>query len=133
MTNDAPVQSLSWLQRHRFFGLVIAAVIIALFLVAISLNLYSNSGAAQLDLSRPGYQSVRKDVLQDKDTKSYPSTGAFDKNAFDQFVELYDQRSKSVQTEAAFDPAALGDESLQLLGQPVEGAPDAAEVQPPIR
>lgn len=48
----------AFLSRHRFIVLLVAAILISLVLTAVSLAIYNSSGAAQLDLSRPGYRSV---------------------------------------------------------------------------
>lgn len=131
MSDEAPVRATTttaptWWQQHRFFGLVGVAVVIALILVGVALALYHYSGAAQLDLSRPGYQDVRKNVEREDNISAYPATGEFDKAAFEQFISLYDQRAGKVLTDAAYDPVALSDESLQLF----PGADDAPAPQP---
>lgn len=104
-----------WWQQHRYVGLLAGAIAVSAVLVIVSLSLYNSSGAAQLDLSRPGYQSVRKNVVYDNDTSTYPASGQFDREAFELFIKLYDKRAEKVLVESAYDPAALSDESLQLF------------------
>ena len=42
--------------RHRLALLLVGTVVVALILTVVSMIIYNYSGAAQLDLSRPGYQ-----------------------------------------------------------------------------
>ncbi len=102
-------------ERHRFLLLVAGVIAVALFLVSVALNLYNSSGAAQLDLSRPGYQAVRNQAKRDTVTTSFSSTGTLDKDSLDQFSTLYDQQAGKVTSVNSFDAAALGEDSLQLL------------------
>lgn len=102
-------------ERHRFLMLVAGVIAVALFLVSVALNLYNSSGAAQLDLSRPGYQAVRNQAKRDTVTTSFSSTGTLDKDSLDQFSTLYDEQAGKVTSVNSFDAAALGEDSLQLL------------------
>ena len=53
-------------EKHRFMFMVAGVITISLILVTISMNLYNSNGAAQVDLSRPGFQSVRGQVSRDE-------------------------------------------------------------------
>lgn len=48
--------------KYRFLLLIIMSIAISGGLVAVSMAMYNVSGAAQLDLSRPGYNDVRDQV-----------------------------------------------------------------------
>jgi hypothetical protein len=102
-------------EKHRFFLLIAGVIAIAIFLVSVALSLYNSSGAAQLDLSRPGYQAVRNQANRDTSTASFSSTGELDKAALDQFSKLYGEQSGKVTSVDSFDEAALSPDSLQLL------------------
>ncbi len=68
-------------------------------LVYISLQLYNDSGAAQLDLSRPGYQSIRDQVdHSDDDLPNYNSSGSINATTINQFETLYDQQTVKIKT-----------------------------------
>jgi hypothetical protein len=97
---------------HRFSLLLILTVIIALILTVVSMTLYSISGAAQLDLSRPGYQSVSNKV--DKETKidSYSATGAVNKGTIQEFMKLYDEQAKKAKAVDAFNGDPLNPELI---------------------
>ena len=102
-------------ERHRFLVLVAAVIVVSGVMVAIALNLYNSSGTAQVDLSRPGYQSVRSEASRDGITEdAYPSTGNLNDAAFNNFYGMYDKHANRVVNDESFDPAALSDDSLQL-------------------
>ena len=48
----------------KFFMMIILSITAACVLVVISMALYSYSGAAQLDLSRPDYQILSKNLIK---------------------------------------------------------------------
>lgn len=116
-------------ERHRFFGLIVSVIVVAVFLVSVALSLYNNSGAAQLDLSRPGYQDVRAQAKRDTTTAAFPATGTLDKAAFEQFLKLYDSRATKVSSVDSFDEGALSEESLQLMREQ-QPAEDPVSVAP---
>ncbi len=121
--------SMSRWQKHRFFVLIVGVIAVSMLLVGVALSLYNSSGTAQIDLSRPGYQDVRKQAAQGVAVQGYPSTGALDKKALDQFDAMYrDQAAKATST-ASFDEAALSEGSLQLLGTDHPGAPAPTPAQ----
>lgn len=127
MTADelkAEAQALPLWQRHRFFFLVLTVIVISLFLVSVAMSLYNNSGAAQLDLSRPGYKDVRAQATNTKEGDNFSSSGDLDEKALKQFLEMYDRRANKVLGTGSFDPSVLSNESLQLLS----GEPTSAEV-----
>ena len=103
-------------QQHRFLVMIAGAITVACFLVSVALGLYNSSGAAQVDLSRPDYEAIRQQANQDKNDKSFESTGALDDTAMQSFEDVYDARAAKVVGVDSFDAAALSEESLQLLG-----------------
>lgn len=107
-------------QQHRFMILVFGTVVISLFLVAVSLVLYSSSGAAQVDLSRPGYQSVRAAADRSVDPGGFPATGTLDKRSIDTFRALYDVKMKQLQAVDAFGGDVMSDSALSISA-PAEG------------
>lgn len=112
---SAPVieQPGSW-YKARLVLFIAGSIGIALILVVISLALYVSSGAAQLDLSRPGYQSVQSQVEKGETFKGFPSTGAVDGKTIDQFQKLFDEQVKHVTAVDAFNPEVLSDQALGI-------------------
>lgn len=90
------------------------SVVIAFMLVLVSMALYNSSGAAQLDLSRPGYKSVQGQVSRTDTFESFPATGEVTNSVLDQFTKLFDRQIKPVDNTDAFSPAALEDQALSI-------------------
>lgn len=102
-------------QRHRFLVLIAAVIVISCGMVVVAMYLYNTSGAAQIDLSRPGYQDVRSEASRDKvPDSSFPSTGKLDAAAFQQFNDMYSKHTGRVVGSDSFDAPALSDDSLQI-------------------
>lgn len=108
----AEAQHLDRWQRHKFMVLVGITIVVSLVLVAISLWLYNSSGAAQLDLSRPGYQEIRSQATNGSDFTEFPSSGDINSEALDAFRELYDERLKEATSVDSFGGEVLSDATL---------------------
>lgn len=109
----APDEVLSTHRQHRFLYLVGGSVVVACLLVAFAMQLYSWSGAAQLDLSLPSYDGVREKIAVDP-PKTFPSTGALDSKALNDFRVLYDKQIEKTQGGDGFNTSALDDTSLGI-------------------
>lgn len=105
---------LSFKDRHKFLVAVGGCIVIALFLVGVSLALYASSGAAQLDLSRPGYQSVRQQATHSDTMDAFPGTGSLDKDVIEQFRKLYDERAGQATSVDSFGGGVMSDEALSI-------------------
>lgn len=101
-------------EQHRFMLLVAFTILISLFLVGVSLAMYANSGAAQLDLSRPGYTSVRDQAPRTDSFSEFPSSGPVDKKALDQFRALYDKQAKKATSVDSFGGVVMSDQALSI-------------------
>ncbi len=100
--------------KHKFITMISGVIIVALILVGSALALYASSGAAQLDLSRPGYQAVRDKVVPSNRFDTYPSTGAIDGQAISDFRTLFNKQVKQVIGIDSFGGDVMSDESLQI-------------------
>lgn len=107
-------QELSWWQRHKFLILVFGAIATAIFLVMVAMNLYSSSGTAQLDLSRPGYQSVRDQVERSASGAEFSSVGDIDESVLVEFRAMYKKEADQVIKIDGFGPEAVSDNALGL-------------------
>ncbi|MDR0955853.1 MAG: hypothetical protein LBM73_01855 [Candidatus Nomurabacteria bacterium] len=104
-----------FVEDHGLTVFVILALIIAGVLVGVALTLYKTSGADKIDLSRPGYESVRKDIQPDDATDSdYPTNGNLDQNALDDFQKRFGKEQSNLNQLDNFGSDALSDESLGL-------------------
>ena len=100
--------------RRNIALFISCSVLIAFLLVLISMALYNSSGAAQLDLSRPGYKSVQDQVNRTDNFESFPATGPVTTTILEQFLKLFDRQVRPVSTTDAFSPAALDDQALGI-------------------
>lgn len=106
-------EELSFQDKHRFMLMIILSIFVASVLVAISMALYYSSGAAQLDLSRPGYKDVRAQVINNDDFQNYSNSGPINKTTIAEFESIYSQQVKKTESVDAFagdplSPDALG-------------------------
>ncbi len=101
-------------QQHRFMVMIGVAIMIALFLVSVALALYASSGAAQLDLSRPGYISVRDKADKGEDFDSFPASGTMTNDTLDQFRKLYEKQAQKATSLDSFGGNAMSDQALSL-------------------
>ncbi len=123
MTEDATAvteHKKHWFQA-RIVLFVGSSIVIALVLVSVSMALYASSGAAQLDLSRPGFQAVQSQVERSSTFKSFPASGKVDNETIEQFKALYEEQVKQVTANDAFNPSVLDEHTLGI------GAPAATE------
>lgn len=110
----AEAEYLDGWRQHKFMVLVGLTIVVSLMLVAVSLWLYNTSGAAQLDLSRPGYQSVRDKADQTNDFKGFSSSGVIDDEAIAEFRKLYDEQLLEATAVESFGGDVMSDVALGL-------------------
>lgn len=100
--------------RRDIFIFITGSIIVAFTLVMVSMALYNSSGAAQLDLSRPGYKSVQGQLDRTDDFESFPASGPVTDAVLEQFLKLFDKQIKSVDNIDAFSAGALEDQALGI-------------------
>ena len=101
--------------RHSIVAFVSGSIVIAVILVSVSMALYASSGAAQLDLSRPGYKSVQSKVDQTSGMfKSFSSDGQVNKKVVEEFEAMYGRQTKSVDGADTLSSNALDDQALGI-------------------
>lgn len=108
----APEEQLSFWDEHRFMLLIIGTIVIAVVLVVISIVIYNVSGSAQLDLSRPGYQSVSDKVDRENTVTDYSAFGPVNKTTVNEFTKIYDQQAQRAKAVDAFNGDPLNPEVL---------------------
>lgn len=110
-----PVEDVSFRDKHRFTLLILVAILVTFVLVLISMAIYYSSGAAQLDLSRPGYKGVRAQVVtNDSDFQNYSSTGPINQNTISEFTTLYNKQAQKTKAVDAFGGDPLSPDSLGI-------------------
>lgn len=103
-------------RAHQFITMIILAILIALFLVYVALNLYLSSGTLQLDLSRPGYASAREEVSKGNNVfRGFSADGPINAESLDEFDRLYKEKAAEALIDIdAFSGDALSDATLNL-------------------
>lgn len=100
--------------RHRFVALIGGTIVISLFLVGVALALYASSGAAQLDLSRPGYKSVREQAVRSDNFEGIPATGTVTQDTLSQFRSLYNSQAQKATNVDSFGGDPMSDKTLSI-------------------
>jgi hypothetical protein len=84
-------------------------------LVVVALILYNSSGAAQLDLSRPGYIDVRDQVsTEELEIVNYSSNGRINQQTIAEFKKLLSEQADKVKASGAFAGDPLDETALGL-------------------
>jgi hypothetical protein len=113
--DNAETDTLTFWDRHRFLLLIVATVVIAIGLVSISMSIYNSSGAAQLDLSRPGYRDVIKVTPPvTPDFEAFSSSGPVNAATTSQFKTLYDKQAANATTVDAYGGDPLDPDVLNI-------------------
>ncbi|MDO8335563.1 MAG: hypothetical protein Q7T74_02130 [Candidatus Saccharibacteria bacterium] len=104
------------------FGLpfgIFLAILAALALTGVSMTLYFVSGTAKLDLSRPGYESARKQVHNnDGKTQNFSSNGEINSAVIKDFLNKYDREAKNSQQYGNYSENILDDAGLGIVNDP---------------
>lgn len=99
---------------HQFAWAITLAVLIACLMTAVSLSLYVSTGAIQLDLSRPGYETARKEIIKPTNTPDFAAYGVIDVKTLDEYQERFDSQRTSLNKIGKFKDKSLEDDSLSL-------------------
>ena len=102
--------------KHRFGIFISVSMVFTTILVSVSMFLYNSSGAAQLDLSRPGYVSVSSQVTTDGDDyQSYSTNGSLNQTTIDDFLSTYEEQAQKAKDADAFSDDPLNPSDLDLV------------------
>lgn len=123
----ADAQHLSGWEKHRFLVMVGASIAIALMLVAVSMKLYESSGAAQLDLSRPGYEHVNEKVTPSEVFKGFSAVGEINEATIKEFQEMYKDRAAQATEVDSFGGDVMNDAALGIDAPAATDPAQAAE------
>jgi hypothetical protein len=102
------------LAKYRLAAVIGGAVGVALILTFISLLLYTLTGTAALDLSRPGYEDARQKVKREASGEAFDATGSIDKAVIDEYLTRYRKKQQPLQSYDSFDPNIISDTQLNL-------------------
>lgn len=127
MKNIKQITSIVWKKTVKYkntyklaFAILIA-ITIALALTVVSVALYVATGTSKLDLSRPGYEEVRKKVSaeNEEDKSGISPIGAIDKKLLDDYLAKYKKQQQRLQDYDSFDPKNIEDIQLGLESEQV--------------
>lgn len=102
------------LMKHQLVLMIVATIAVALIMTWISLSLYVSGGTLQLDLSRPGYEAVRKEIFNPNASQDFSATGSVDSAILDKYQTLFDAQRQDLNSFSRFKDKALDDDSLTL-------------------
>lgn len=103
-----------YLAKHQFACFITLCIVIAIAMTGISLEIYKHSDAIKLDMSRPGYEKVRKQVEKSADDQPFDSNGTIDKRAIDDFENRMNKYQKELNSLGNYDSSTIDDENLGL-------------------
>lgn len=104
----------NYVATHQFAMFMVLVIAITILVTMIGLSVYLSSGTVKLDLSRPGYEKMRRDVQQSS-TTTFSSSGPLDSSALKQFNKQLDDSTKGLNSASNFGGASgLSDQSLGL-------------------
>ncbi len=104
-------------EKMRKRRLVVAlglAIFASLVLTAVSLTIYKVGDYYRYDLSRPGYESERSNVVSTTTTITYDTSSAFSKEDIDSSISEFDGHTQNISKYNTFGDSSLSDEDLQL-------------------
>lgn len=115
VTTIVATENLGFWDQHRYLLLIELSIVISIVLVIISMYLYFSSGAAQLDLSRPGYSAVAEQVESDsRSFQEYSALGDINQATIGEFKQLFDEQSAKATGLNAFSGDPLSPDALEI-------------------
>lgn len=110
--------ALRWLvtaTKHRRLPVALGlAVMASLVLTFVSVYLYSSGGFSRFDLSRPGYEQEREEVVRAEPQKTYDTSSPVTPQVINDFLQEFDTRTHDLTTYGGFSADSLSDEELQI-------------------
>lgn len=107
-------KKLKKIENYNFIVFISFSIVLSIVLVMISMSIYNSSGAAQLDLSRPGYIDIRSKATTDNSFKDFPTNGEIDLKVIDQFESQFIKQSSKITSANVFSGDPLSPEALGI-------------------
>lgn len=98
--------------QYKLQIMVAGAIVLAIAMTFVSMTIYDLSGAAQLDLSRPGYKAVSDQVDKETAIQEYSAFGPLTEETIKEFLELYEDQAQKATKVDAFNGDPLNPEVL---------------------
>ncbi|MDR0591072.1 MAG: hypothetical protein LBG75_00675 [Candidatus Nomurabacteria bacterium] len=100
-------------EYNNLFLLTVSALLVTMLVLGMALLLYKVSGTAQLDLSRPGYESAR-DKSESVTSDDFSPTGSLSDSVVSEFNNMYSARAQKIKNINAFGPEALSNDAFGI-------------------
>ena len=104
-----------WIMNNQLITGIIGIIGVALLLTSINMALYITSGTSGLDLSRPGFDQIRKKAVAENEAPSFSPTGKLTQKDIETFTHMYNEQRDNLKKMGSFDDQALTDEALGLV------------------
>lgn len=102
------------LAKNKLVVLIIGATATSFVLVLVAMSIYWMSGAAQVDLSRPGFSAVREQAANNETDRPFESNGEITDKVLDDFEKRYKEKSQRVLDARVFNPSVMSDKTLRI-------------------
>lgn len=100
---------------HQFLMMISGALIVAIIATGVNIWFYVSSGAINVDLSRPGYEAVRKETVDDPSMQqTFSSDGELTQQVRDDFLVQIDILQNNLKQMNDFSNDSLSDKALNL-------------------
>lgn len=103
-----------YFDERKMLLCLVLAISLVLLMTAASLRAYYLSDVSHLDLSRPGHEKSRSDVMTPGNETRFEAAGPVDATALKTFQQLYDKKRTALNALGRFDGNALGDDQMKL-------------------
>jgi hypothetical protein len=114
MSEDQTELTTSRFSEHKLIFMIVGSIFVALILTVVSMSLYTASGAAQVDLSRPGYRSVQKEAKSSEKFDGFSASGEINEKVLEDFKKIYNKQAQQVSDVNAFGTGVLDDATLKI-------------------
>lgn len=100
----------------KFFIMISLSIVMACVLVGVSMLLYFKSGAAQLDLSRPDYQAVRKHAQKTSSFEGFNLNQKLNEDTIAEFEKMFNEKLQEVDPyKNSFDGTPMSNTDLEIM------------------
>lgn len=106
-----------WLSGIGLPFVLAICIIIALILTSISMALYFSSNLSRIDLSKPKYAGIRRDLLpaaETSDQEDFDTDSPITRESVDEAIKEMQRRRNDLQNFGAFNSPVLDDAQLGI-------------------
>ena len=105
------------LRENQLVVALLIAIGAALTLAIVSLVIYKTGGYYRYDLSRPGYEKERSEIVVSSPEVTFDTTSTLTMSGVNAFLTQLDAHRKNLDTYNTYVNGGLSDEDLELTPQ----------------